>query len=413
MVRKLSIVKIKPSKLKRKIKVNGSKNSALPIIVASLLNKNTITLTNIANIKDINELISICNDLGANIKRKNNKLIIKPNLINKDVLHESTKTFRASYYLMGLYLALFNHVKIYLPGGCNIGKRPIDFHLKGFIQLGCKYEIKDDIIEIALIQPKPAVITLPKKSLGATVNLVLLASRIDGITTINNISLEPELIDFINFMKKQGVSIQQEKTTLYIKGSNFINKKVKYKVIPDRIEASTFICLGLITNRIKITNFKKEHLNNILTPLINSKANIKVNKYSIIAKKSNIKKLEILSAEYPHLSTDIFPLLIPVMAYSTQECRIKETIYENRFEIAHQLESLGVNIRIQNNECIINSFNDNNNDTATATDLRCAASLLIYALSKDKEITIKNFDIIYRGYSSILKRLNVNYEIVE
>ncbi|MFI3251749.1 MAG: UDP-N-acetylglucosamine 1-carboxyvinyltransferase [bacterium] len=412
----MNSIKIYPSKVKGKVKISGSKNSALPIIVGGLLNKNKTILTNVADIKDIDELLKILDFLGCKIKKKRNKLVIYPFLENKDILHESCKEFRASYYLMGLYLAVFNHVKIYLPGGCNIGKRPIDFHLMGFEALGCKYEIKDNIIEIALIRPTPTIINLPKKSLGATVNLILLASSIEGTTTINNISLEPELLDFINFIKELGVKIIIEGTSLYVTGGKVINKKTKYKIIHDRVEAATFISLGLITSKVKVVNVNKQHLQSYLNPLIKNKASLIINKNSIIAKQSNITSLNVLSAEYPKLSTDIFPVLIPVMAYSTGECRIKETIYENRFEVCNQLEKLGVNVRIQNNECIITGIKDNTNNIAKATDLRCAASLLIYAISMNKEITIENFDIITRGYSVILhklKKLNIKFKIIK
>ncbi len=379
------------------------------------MNKQKVTLKNVPKIQDINELLKIISYLGTDVKKRGNKLIIKPNLKNKDILYEECKNFRASYYLMGLYLAKYNHVKIYLPGGCNIGKRPIDFHLQGFEALGCKYKIDKDVIEIALIRPTPAIINLPKKSLGATVNLILLASAIEGETTINNISQEPELVDFINFMIKQGTDIILNENTIKIKGSK-INKKTKYSIIPDRIEASTFICLGLITNKIKVKKINKKHLDNIVKPLLKNNANIKVGLNSIIATKSTIKGFKILSAEYPNLSTDIFPVLIPVMAYGKNTSTIKETIYESRFDVATELSKLGVNIKIVNNECHILGINETEDNTCKATDLRCAASLLIYAISTKKEIIINNFDIINRGYTDILnklKKINVQYEVIE
>lgn len=409
-------IKIEPSTIKGTVKISGSKNSALPIIVGALLNKQKTTLNNVANIKDIDELLNIVNFLGCDIKRKKNKLTLRPNLKNKDITHDSCKTFRASYYLMGLYLALFNHVKIPLPGGCNIGERPINFHLDGFETLGCKYIITNDIIEIALINPKAATINLPKKSLGATVNLILLASSINGVTTINNISLEPELMDFINFMKKSGVNITIEGTSVYIKGGNLINKKIKHKIIPDRVEAATFIALGLITNRVKVKNAQVSHLQNFLNPLIKNNANIIVKKNSITSSKSTVTGFNILSAEYPNLSTDIFPLLIPIMAYSNDECSIKETIYENRFKVAEELEKLGVTIKLKDNKCYINGRNILDSYNANATDLRCAASLLIYALSLNKTCIITNFDYIERGYSNIyqkIKKLHSNFIVIE
>lgn len=411
----MNSIKIYPSKVRGSVKVSGSKNSALPIIVGALLNKEKTILTNVADIKDIDELLKILEYLGCNILRRKEKLIINPGFENKDILHPSCKEFRASYYLMGLYLAIFNHVKIYLPGGCNIGSRPIDYHLMGFEELGCKYIIKDNIIEIALIRPKASTINLPKKSLGATVNLVLLASSIEGLTTINNISLEPELIDFINFMKKIGLDIQLNGTTLLINGGKIINKKVKYKIISDRIEAATFISLGLITNKIKVKNVNKFHLENYLYPLKKNGAYLDIKKRSVIAKESRVSSMNILSAEYPNLSTDIFPVVIPILAYCSGECRIKETIYEQRFEVCNQLSKLGVNVRVMNNECIINGINDNNTSKAKATDLRCAASLLIFAISTNREIIIENFDVITRGYSNILSKLDklhIKYEII-
>ncbi len=409
----MNSIKIKPSNIRGSIKVSGSKNSALPIIVGALLNEKNVVLSNVANISDINELLSIITDLGCACKFKRDKLKINcSGLLNKDILYDSCKKIRASYYLMGLYLAKYNHVKIKLPGGCDIGERPIDYHLMGFEALGCKYKINDDVIEIALIRPTPAVINLPKKSLGATINLVLLASSIEGKTIINNISIEPELIDFLDFMINQGVDIVKKGNTLIINGGKRINKKVKYKIIPDRIEASTFICLGLITNKIKIKNINIKHLRNLTSILLKSNAKLKIGKKNITAYNSKMSNINVTSGEYPMLSTDIFPMLLPVMAYTTKSS-LKETIYESRFSVANELTKLGVNINIINNECFVNGIETSNSNICEATDLRCAASLLIFAISLNKDVVINNFDLINRGYSDILRKLSkigVEYE---
>ena len=409
-------IKIKKSRVRGEVNIDGSKNSALPIICASLLNEGITKLENVPNIKDINELLGIIDFLGCNINLKNNTLILKPHLENKDILHESCKDFRASYYLMGVYLALFNHVKIYLPGGCRIGKRPIDFHLAGFEKMGATYQIIDDYIDIKMDHPHSAKITLPKKSLGATVNLSLVAAKLDGITVIENISLEPEVLDFISFLTSLGINIIRKKDTLYIKGQKQILKNVCYSIIPDRIEASTYISLGLLTDGIKINNINPNHLKNILVPLINNGADIKVTNDTIIVGKSQINGFNIISSEYPALSTDIFPVLIPIMAHCKGLSTITETIYENRFMVCDELKKLGVDIEVTGNKCTIKGLIDTKNITACATDLRCAAALVLYAISAKKDIVIENIDVIERGYAHIydkLKKLHVKFKVYE
>ncbi|MFI3284504.1 MAG: UDP-N-acetylglucosamine 1-carboxyvinyltransferase [Erysipelotrichaceae bacterium] len=408
---------IKNSNIYGNVKIDGSKNSALPIICASLLTDKKTTLYNIPNIIDVNNLITISNKVGANIKRKGNKLIIKPRLEKTDLLDPMCKTFRASYYLMGVYLALFKHATIYLPGGCSIGKRPIDYHLLGFEKLGADYEIIDDYIDIKIINPKPANIVLPKQSLGAAINIALVASKINGTTTIQNISKEPEMIDFINFMNIMGNDLKIDGTTLYINGSyKDLNNKNNYQIIPDRIEAATYLALGLITDSVKIKYKGTLYLDNFLTPLINNGAIFKRDKQSITACKSTIQGFSITSGNYPLLSTDIFPLLLPIFAYSKGTSTLIETIYEDRFKVCEELQKIGVNIIIEKNKCTISDIKLNYKlNVVKAHDLRCAASLLIYSIAKKEDIIIENIDIIERGYSNIynkLKKIGLVYEFI-
>lgn len=413
MVIELNKMVIKPSKIKGSVKISGSKNSSLPIIAASLVCAKTIKLKNIPNISDIKNLIYILEKIGCEIKFKRHTLKIISTPDKCELLFDEVKKFRASYYLMSVFIALFNEVKIYYPGGCSIGKRPIDFHIEGFKRAGCIVEYDEDIINIKANELKPFVYKIPKKSLGTTVNLLILASKIDGLSIIKNASSEPEIDDLINFINKSHSYIYRKEEDIYIIGNKSKISHISHKVIPDRIECFTYMCIGTFSKKLKIKNINQKHLFAPINYFLEAGAKIKLNKNSLTIKKSNLKKIDVTSGEYPLLSTDQMPFLYPLFSRVDGISTFTEGIFENRFSVCEQLKKTNANINVDRNRVFITGAKDIIGADLYASDLRCAAALLIEGMLNQNS-TIHNLAYLERGYDDIykkLKKIGLNFKL--
>ena len=407
-------ITIYPSKIRGSVRISGSKNASLPIIAATLVTTHKAVLKNVPKITDVIDLISILNKTGSNCLLKKNKLVIKSACEEGLLLFDEVKKFRASYYLMSVYLALFNKVTIYAPGGCTIGARPINFHLEGFLKAGCEIIRNDEIIEIKAEKLKPFIYEIPKKSLGTTVNLMILASKIEGKTILRNVSSEPEVDDLIKYLNKGTSSVFRYKNDLIIYGSKEFVEKIKHKVIPDRIEAFTFICIGLNSRKLKVKNINLMHLKTPLNILLKSGGNIKENKNSVVVKKSSLTPFNVMSGDYPHLSTDQLPLLYPLANRIDGVSHFTEGIFENRFKVCEELLKVNKDIKIVKNEVWIKGNSNNlGNVEFYSSDLRGAASLLIEGIF-NQNITINNLYFLERGYENIyykLKKIGLRYDV--
>ena len=280
------------------IRISGAKNAAVALIPAAILTDEEVTICNIPEISDIDSLEVILKYLNVSVKRSTESMVINTkNMVNKEIPEEIAKKLRASYYFMGALLAKYKKVSMYFPGGCNIGKRPIDLHLKGFEQMGCKIECEGDKYTITADELKGCVIDLPVPSVGATINLIIAAVKAKGVTTINNAAKEPEIINVCNMLKNMGANITFEGTkTIKIEGVDKLHQGY-IEVIPDRIEAGTYVIVGsLIGESLKIANIIPEHLKALTEKLIESNANITINQDNIVCKKEeNLKKNDIKS----------------------------------------------------------------------------------------------------------------------
>ena len=346
---------------------------------------------------------------------KNNKLSLSHNLINCSLLFDDVRKFRASYYLMSVYLALFNEVEIYYPGGCAIGSRPIDFHLDGFKLAGCEVEQKDDVVKIYVKKLVPFVYKIPKKSLGATVNLMILASKINGTSIIKNASTEPEIDDLISFVNKGCAVVYRKDNDIVIKGNSEFKVSIKHKIIPDRIEAFTYMCMGINSKKIKIKNININHLRMPLYFLKTANANIKIKKNCVIVKKSVLKNINANSGDYPSLSTDQMPLLYPLFTRVEGVTKFSEGIFDSRFLVCEELKKTNADITIDKNCVIINGRKDIIGCNLYSNDLRGAASLLIEGMI-NQDSTIYNLEYLERGYNNVyknLKNLGLNFKIFE
>lgn len=402
-----------PSRIKGSVKISGSKNATLPIMAASLVASYSSSLKNVPNISDANNLLKILEKIGCKVKRTKHKVNILSSVNNLVLDFEEIKKIRASYYLMSVYLALFKEVTIVLPGGCNIGSRPIDFHLKGFEAAGCKFYIENDLVKITAKRLFPFIYKMPKKSLGATVNLIILASKINGKSVIENASTEPEIDDLIKFINKGKAYVFRLKEDIIIYGDNSYVKNIKHKIIPDRIEAFTYICVGANSEKLKIKNVELKHLSLPIKCLKEANLNFKEGKNSLTVFKSKLKPINVFSSNYPQLSTDQMPLMYPLFLRVYGVSSFKEEIFNERFLVCDELKKTDADIKVNNNTVYIKGRNDLIGSNFHSTDLRCAASLLIECLINEKS-TLSNLEYLERGYDDIynkLKRIGVKFKI--
>lgn len=397
------------------IRISGAKNAAVALIPAAILTDEEVTICNIPEISDIDSLEVILKYLNVSVKRSTESMVINTkNMVNKEIPEEIAKKLRASYYFMGALLAKYKKVSMYFPGGCNIGKRPIDLHLKGFEQMGCKIECEGDKYTITADELKGCVIDLPVPSVGATINLIIAAVKAKGITTINNAAKEPEIINVCNMLKNMGANITFEGTkTIKIEGVDKLHQGY-IEVIPDRIEAGTYVIVGsLIGENLKIDNIIPEHLKALTEKLIESNANIIINQDNIVCKKEeNLKKNDIKTYYYPGFPTDLQQPFSVFLTKCEGLSTIEETIWENRYMHVPYLNEMGANIGVEGKICKIKGKTSLTGKHVKATDLRGGASLVVAGLIADGETIIDEADHILRGYDEIIEKLkNVGAKI--
>ena len=403
------MLKVKGNRLlKGMIEVKGSKNASLALITASLLNKGKVTLENVPNIIDVNELINILRYLNVRVKFKNNILEIdSSNIEYKSLSIPEVKKFRASSYLMGAFLSLFKKVEIYNPGGCNFSNRPIDYHLNGFKEFGVDVN-ESEVLFLKENSIHNGYYKIPNISVGTTIDLLLFSSLHDNLFILDNVALEVEVIEVINFLKLLGVEITKIKErTLIIKGKKELNKDVKFRVMNDRIEAGSLALLGaLLGDNLCIKGFdlfSNLYLLNIFNKL---KVPYKLeNDKLIISKFNDFDGIEVETNPYPFFPTDLQPLLCVFLATGKEKSIIKENIYPSRMSHINELNKLGFNFEVNNNKVIIKGINKLKGNTVTALDLRGGFSLLMGALLIDEVSIINNDHFIKRGYEDFINRL--------
>ena len=400
--------------LKGEIKISGAKNSAVALIPAAILS-DEVVIENIPNISDVNALDDILNYLGAEIYKENDKLTINAKgVINKPITEEFSNMLRASYYFMGALLARFKKAEMYFPGGCKIGARPIDIHLMGFEKLGAKIENEGNKYTITANKLIGTEVNLPFPSVGATINILMAAPKAEGVTTIRNAAMEPEIGNLVDLLIDMGAKIEGKDTSvLTITGVKKLTKGYT-RVIPDRIEAGTYILAGVMNgDNLVISNMEPNHLNSLLDILNKIGADIKVEKDRVIASKSlNLKPIDVVTDVYPAFPTDLQQPLTSLLIMANGKSHIKETIYENRFQNVQYLNEMGADIEINGDTITINGPSKLIGKVVTTSDLRAGAALILAALCAEGETTIKEVKYVLRGYGNIVKKLtNVGAEI--
>jgi len=391
------------------INISGSKNSALPILAATILNNHT-TIRNIPFVNDILTMLNLLKFIGLKCKISKNKNlveVINNNNINTVAPYKLVKTMRAGVLVLGPLIAKYGKAKVSLPGGCAIGTRPVDLHLFALKKLGAKIKIKNGYIFASANKGlKGAKFKFPSISVGATENTILAAVHARGVTIIDNCAVEPEIIDLINFLKKLGVKIKIKDRKITIERS-VKEKKISHEIICDRIELGTYLIGGaLIAKKLKLKNIdpnliKKEI---IILKKMGVKMNISKN-YIEIYKSKNIKNINIKTDPYPGFPTDLQAQIMILMTQAKGLSKIKESIFENRFMHVPELKRMGAKIEIRNNTAYILGPSFLTGAEVMATDLRASVSLVLAGLIADKRTKINRIYHLDRGYQDLEKKL--------
>ena len=398
------------SKLKGEIRISGSKNASLPILAATLLSEKKIILSNLPKVKDIETMIYLLTSLGSKININKDKIEIDNSKISKTVApYELVKTMRGSILVLGPLLARFQNVKCSMPGGCNLGLRPIDIHLKARAKLGVKYKIIKGYVHAKA--PKGLIgtkIKFPKISVGATENIIIAASLAKGKTILSNCAIEPEIKDLVNFLNKMGCKITWigRRKVKIIGVKKF--KEVTYKVMFDRIEAGTMlIAAAMNEGNLKITEIKPNIIKKEISILKKIGAKIKIidNKIEIKGSKK-IKNINLTTSPFPGFPTDLQAQMMVLLCKANKKSIITEDIFENRFMHVAELKRMNAKIEIKGNKAIIQGRSTFQSAELMATDLRASVSLVLAALCAKGKSTISRIYHLDRGYESIEKKLN-------
>ncbi len=403
------VIKIRGNrKLKGEVTVSSCKNSVVAILPSVVLASEIVKLYDVPDIKDVQILIKLLELLNIKVSADDDELTIDPTGIrNIDLLDEDVMKLRASYYFMGALLGRFKHVRMYSPGGCNLGPRPIDLHLKGFEALGARIRQDGNIIEIDAEELTGDDIYLDFASVGATINIMLAACFARGRTTIENAAKEPEIIDLSSMLNKMGAQIRGAGTSeITINGVSRL-KGCIHDIIPDRIEAGTYIIAAAACGEdVTVRNVIPQHIEALTSKL--EEMGVKLEQgsdYIRVTETGPLKAVDIITQPFPGFATDLQQPLTALMTRATGDSHVEETIYIDRFRHCNELNKMGADIESGSGKSLIHGPTELHGADISATDLRCGASLVIAGLMAEGETVIHNAYHIYRGYESIVEKL--------
>lgn len=390
------------------IDISGSKNAALPIIAASILNAGKTTLYNVPNIHDTQMMFEILKKLGGNVTKKNNKIIIDTSKVSKyEIPEDLMRQMRSSVIIVGSLIGRHKKALFSYPGGCDIGTRPIDLHLRAFEKMGINIGKNYGNITCSCDKILGEKIDLDFPSVGATENAILTACLAEGKTTITNAAREPEIIDLQNFLNKMGAKIRGAGSNqIEIIGVKKLND-VSYNIMPDRIEAGTFLCLSAMTGgNIKINNTNSETITPVIDKLEEAgcKFNIKKGEIEILAPKK-LKAVNIKTMPYPGFPTDLQSVFATTMTIAKGTSIIVENIFENRYKYTQELIRMGAKINVEGKTAIIKGVRKLYGANVKATDLRGGASLVMAGIVAKGTTKIENIEYILRGYEKFDQKL--------
>lgn len=390
------------------IRISGAKNSCVALIPAAILADSDVTICNVPEITDTDALCEILSSLDVEVKRASESILIDPSKMkNKEIKEESSKKLRASYYFMGALLGKYKKAVMYFPGGCSIGQRPINLHLKGFEALGARVINEKNKYIVEADELKGANIYLDFASVGATINIMLAAVRAQGTTIIDNAAKEPEIVNVATFLNNMGARVTGVGTsTIKIEGVEHMHGCF-HEVIPDRIEAGTFMIIGaLCGKRLKIDNIIPEHLDALISKMQEIGVELDIGSdYAIVSKSNQYKTTNIKTSIYPGFPTDLQQPFTVLLTKCCGKSKVEETIWENRFMHISYLNHLGADITIKNQTATVLGPTQLKGGRVVATDLRAGAAMIAAGLSAEGTTIITNIEHILRGYEQIVEKL--------
>ena len=389
--------------LSGEVKISGAKNAVLPIMSATLLCPGKFTIHNVPDLRDTRTMMQLLEITGAKTEFNNGSICIdSTNVNNPEAPYDLVKTMRASFYVLGPLISRFGKVQVSLPGGCAWGPRPVDYHLKGLEKLGAKLDLKGGNILAEAKELKGCDIHFEFPSVGATGNLAMASVRAKGTTRLYNCAKEPEITQLCEFLNSMGADIKGVGTDkLIISGVKELNQ-ADITVIPDRIEAGTFLMAGALNGEIKVKNVIPLHLEKVTNKLIEAGCEIKINDSSIsILPPTKINSIDMTTAVYPGFPTDLQAQWVALMSLSESSAIVTDTVYHDRFSHVPELARLGANIKVEKNTAFIRGVNQLVGAPVMSTDIRASAALFIAALAAKGKTEISRVYHIDRGYEKI------------
>jgi len=397
------------SPLVGEVEIGGAKNAALAILAAATMTDETVLIENVPDVRDTNVMIQAMESIGVIVEHidRHTVKINASNIRIQTIDDESIKKIRASYYLIGALLGKYNEAEVALPGGCNIGSRPIDLHIKGFRALGAKVEISHGIIIAKAEKLHSGHIYLDKVSVGATINVMMAAVLAEGRTIIENAAKEPHVVDVANFLNRMGASVRGAGTdVIRIKGVPKLHG-TDYAIIPDQIEAGTFMFAAAITKGdVTVKNVIPKHLESISSKLLEIGCEIEESDEAVrVVASKRLGHTHVNTLPYPGFPTDMQPQITVALGLSKGTSIVTESLFENRFRYVDELTRMGANIKVEGSVAIIDGVDKYSGASISAPDLRAGAALVLAGLAAEGYTTVEDIKYIERGYEDFDEKL--------
>ena len=391
------------------VEIGGAKNAALAILAAAIMTDETVTIDNLPNVRDINVLLQAIEEIGAHVERVDiHKVKINGSFIRGvNVDNEFIRRIRASYYLIGALLGKYKHAEVALPGGCDIGSRPIDLHMKGFRSMGADIDIAHGLVIARAKELKGTHIYMDKVSVGATINIMMAAAMADGKTVIENAAKEPHVVDVANFLNSMGANIRGAGTdVIRIVGVEKLHA-TEYSVIPDQIEAGTFMFAVAATGgNVLVKDVIPKHLEATTAKLLEVGCQVEEFDDSVrVISDGHLKHTQVTTLPYPGFPTDMQPQMAVLLGIAEGTSTVTESIFENRFKYVDELTRMGADIKVESNIAIISGVKRYTGARVNAPDLRAGAALVIAGLAADGITVDDDIYYIQRGYEALEEKL--------
>lgn len=402
------------------VEIGGAKNAALPILAAATMTDEAVSIENMPDVRDVNVLLEAMGNIGVIVRRTGrHRATIHAACINNVVMEEETlKKIRASYYFLGALLGKYKHAEVVLPGGCDIGSRAIDQHIKGFRALGATVTIEHGLIKAKAERLVGSHIYMDVSSVGATINVMMAATMAEGMTIIENSAKEPHVVDLANFLNSMGANIKGAGTdVIRIKGVQRLHG-TEYTIIPDQIEAGTYMFAAAVTKGdVTVKNVIPKHLESVTAKLLEIGCEVEETDDCIrVVASKPLQHTQVKTLPYPGFPTDMQPQITVALALSRGTSIVTESIFENRFKYVDELTRMGANIKVEGNTAIIDGVDRYTGASISAPDLRAGAALVLAALAAEGVTLVDDIKYIQRGYEDFhlkLQGLGAQIELVE